>query len=71
MLALERLGLDLTIGHLFAAYQFASRTYLFPACAHSYAPPQEILRVSEKKQKLPGRGRRIWSNDTMKDMGQL
>ena len=56
MLALERLGLDLTIGSIYSPLTSLRHEHI--SCLRApihYAPPQEILRVSEKNAKIAGR----------------
>src|SRR6266404_1922817 len=56
MLALERLGLDLTIGSIYSPLTSLRHEHISSLRAPiHYAPPQEILRVSEKKAKIAGR----------------
>src|SRR5213594_1646197 len=56
MLALEQLGLDLTIGSIYSPLTSLRHEHISSLRAHiHYAPPQEILRVSEKKAKIAGR----------------
>ena len=55
MLALERLGLDLTIGSIYSPLTSLRHEHISSLRAPiHYAPPQEILRVSEKKAKIAG-----------------
>src|SRR5204863_899134 len=55
MLALERLGLDLTIGSIYSPLTSLRHEHISSLRAPiHYAPPQEILRVSEKKTKIAG-----------------
>src|SRR5256886_17374686 len=56
MLALERLGLDLAIGSIYSPLTSLRHEHI--SCLRApihYAPPQEILRVSEKNAKIAGR----------------
>ena len=56
MLALEQLGLDLTIGSIYSPLTSLRHEHI--SCLRApihYAPPQEILRVSEKNAKIAGR----------------
>ena len=56
MLALERLGLDLTIGLVYPPLTSLRHEHI--SCLRApihYAPPQEILRISEKKAKVGGK----------------
>ena len=56
MLALERLGLDLMIGSIYSPLTSLRHEHISSLRAPiHYAPPQEILRVSEKKAKIAGR----------------
>src|SRR5213080_565833 len=56
MLALERLGFDLTIGSIYSPLTSLRHEHISSLRAPiHYAPPQEILRVSEKKAKIAGR----------------
>src|SRR5205807_5030674 len=56
MLALERLGLDLTIGSIYSPLTSLRHEHISSLRAPiHYAPPQEILRVAEKKAKIAGR----------------
>ena len=60
MLALERLGLDLTIGSVYPPLTSLRHEHI--SCLRApihYAPPQETLRVSEKKAKIAGK----WPQD--------
>src|SRR6058998_3535204 len=56
MLALERLGLRLTIGSIYPPLTSLRHEHIagLRAPIH-YAPPQEILRISEKEAKIAGR----------------
>src|SRR5213593_1129273 len=55
MLALERLDLDLTIGSIYSPLTSLRHEHISSLRAPiHYAPPQEILRVSEKKAKIAG-----------------
>src|SRR5437764_3226917 len=55
MLALERLGLDLTIGSIYSPLTSLRHEHISSLRAPiHYAPPQEILRVTEKKAKIAG-----------------
>src|SRR6266567_2968433 len=55
MLALERLGLDLTIGSIYSPLTSLRHEHISSLRAPiHYAPPQEILRDSEKKAKIAG-----------------
>src|SRR6267142_3933977 len=55
MLVLERLGLDLTIGSIYSPLTSLRHEHISSLRAPiHYAPPQEILRVSEKKAKIAG-----------------
>src|SRR5438093_3793459 len=60
MLALERLGLRLTIGSIYPPLTSLRHEHIsgLRAPIH-YAPPQEILKISEKKAKIAGR----WPRD--------
>src|SRR5204862_8190639 len=60
MLALERRGLELTIGSVYPPLTSLRHEHVswLRAPIH-YAPPQEILKISEKKAKLAGR----WPRD--------
>jgi len=60
MLALERRGLELTIGSVYPPLTSLRHEHIsgLRAPIH-YAPPQEILKISEKKAKLAGR----WPRD--------
>ena len=60
MLALERHGLELTIGSVYPPLTSLRHEHIsgLRAPIH-YAPPQEILKISEKKAKLAGR----WPRD--------
>lgn len=56
MLALERLGLDLTIGSVYPPLTSLRHEHI--SCLRAqihYAPPQEILKISEKKSKIAGK----------------
>ena len=56
MLALERLGLELEIGSVYPP--LTSLRHEHVSCLRApihYAPPQEILRISEKNAKIAGR----------------
>jgi len=60
MLALERLGLELEIGSVYPP--LTSLRHEHVSCLRApihYAPPQEILRISEKNAKIAGR----WPRD--------
>jgi glycosyltransferase involved in cell wall biosynthesis len=60
MLALERRGLELAIGSVYPP--LTSLRHEHVSCLHApihYAPPQEILRISEKNAKIAGR----WPGD--------
>src|SRR6266581_456441 len=56
MLALERLGLRLTIGSIYPPLTSLRHEHIagLRAPIH-YAPPQEVLRISEKEAKIAGR----------------
>src|SRR5947199_5607080 len=55
MLALERLDLDLTIGSIYSPLTSLRHEHISSLRAPiHYAPPQEILRVTEKKAKIAG-----------------
>jgi glycosyltransferase involved in cell wall biosynthesis len=56
MLALERLGLELTIGSVYPPLTSLRHEHIswLRAPIH-YAPPQEILKISEKNAKIAGR----------------
>jgi glycosyltransferase involved in cell wall biosynthesis len=60
MLALERRGLELTIGSVYPPLTSLRHEHIsgLRAPIH-YAPPQEILKISEKKAKIAGR----WPRD--------
>jgi glycosyltransferase involved in cell wall biosynthesis len=60
MLALERRGLDLTIGSVYPPLTSLRHEHIarLRAPIH-YAPPQEILRISQKNAKVTGR----WPSD--------
>src|SRR5438067_6655213 len=56
MLALERLGLDLAIGSIYSPLTSLRHEHI--SCLRApihYAPPQEILRASEKSAKITRR----------------
>src|SRR6266545_249898 len=56
MLALERLGFELEIGSVYPPLTSLRHEHI--ACLHApihYAPPQEILKVSEKNAKMDGK----------------
>src|SRR5437870_13417443 len=60
MLALERLGLELEIGSVYPPLPSLRHEHV--SCLRApihYAPPQEILRLSEKNAKIAGR----WPRD--------
>ena len=60
MLALERRGLDLTIGSIYPPLTSLRHEHIsdLRAPVH-YSPPQEVLRISEKTAKIAGR----WPRD--------
>src|SRR5260370_2726870 len=60
MLALERRGLDLTIGSIYPPLTSLRHEHIssFRAPVH-YAPPQDVLRISAKNAKIAGR----WPSD--------
>jgi glycosyltransferase involved in cell wall biosynthesis len=60
MLALERRGLDLTIGSIYPPLTSLRHEHIssLRAPVH-YAPPQDVLRISEKNAKIAGR----WPSD--------
>ena len=60
MLALERRGLELKIGSVYSPHTSLRHEHIsaLRASIH-YAPPQEILKISEKKAKVAGR----WPRD--------
>src|SRR6266542_1014302 len=56
MLALERLGFELEIGSVYPPLTSLRHEHI--ACLHApihYAPPQEILKISEKNAKMDGK----------------
>ena len=63
MLALERLGFELEIGSVYPPLTSLRHEHI--ACLRApihYAPPQEILKISEKKAKTDGK----WPHDLVK-----
>src|SRR5438094_5314112 len=60
MLALERLGIDLEIGSIYPP--LTSLRHEHVSCLRApihYAPPQEILKISQKNAKISGK----WPRD--------
>src|SRR5438876_12455847 len=57
MLALERLGLRLTIGSIYPPLTSLRHEHIAGLLAPiHYAPPQEVLRIPEEEAKIAARG---------------
>src|SRR5213080_420297 len=71
MLALERLGLELTIGSVYPPLTSLRHEHIscLRASIH-YAPPHQILKILRTRREQPANGRAILSSNMSKDMAR-